>query len=229
MTARNVLRMAVCLAFVTPADAEQDVPLSSEREKLSYAIGTQVAQTLMRQGVELDTRAFSLALEDAVAGREPRLDEVERQAVLRRQAEIAQQAQMKKAGENLAAGKAFLAENKQKEGVRELPSGLQYKVVKEGEGAQPKPTDTVQVNYRGTLSDGTEFDSSERAGGPVQFQLNGVIKGWQEALALMKEGAKWQVFIPPDLAYGDRGTGSAIGPNQVLIFEVELLAVNPKS
>ncbi|MGH8583223.1 MAG: FKBP-type peptidyl-prolyl cis-trans isomerase [Gammaproteobacteria bacterium] len=229
MTARNVLPMAICLAFVTPVYAEKDVTISSEREKLSYAIGIQVGQTLMRQGVELDTRAFSLAVEDTVAGRAPRLDEAERRAVLQRQAEIVQQTQVKKAGENLAAGKAFLAENKKKKGVQELPSGLQYKVVKDGEGAQPKPTDTVKVNYRGTLTDGTEFDSSERAGGPVQVQLNGVIKGWQEALALMKEGAKWQIFVPPDLAYGDRGTGSTIEPNQVLIFEVELLAVNPKS
>lgn len=229
MSTSNVLPMVICLAFVTPVYAEKDVPISSEREKLSYAIGVQVGQTILRQGVELDARAFSLAVEDAVAGRKPRLDEEERRSVLQRQAEIAQQTQTKKASENLAAGKAFLAENKKKEGVQELPSGLQYKVVKDGEGAQPKPTDTVKVNYRGTLTDGTEFDSSERAGGPVQFLVNGVIKGWQDALALMKEGAKWQVFIPPDLAYGERGAGSTIGPNQVLIFEVELVAVNPKS
>ena len=136
-------------------------------------------------------------------------------------------AQQEKSKKNLEASKTFLAANRNKEGVKELPSGLQYRVVKDGAGDQPKSTDTVSVHYRGTLIDGREFDSSARAGQPAVFQVNGVIKGWQEALPLMKTGAKWQLFVPPELAYGERGAGGAIGPNETLIFDIDLLAVNP--
>jgi len=122
-------------------------------------------------------------------------------------------------------GEAFLAENKKKEGVKTLPSGLQYKVVKAGSGKKPKLDDTVTVQYRGTLIDGTEFDSSFRRGQPATFPVSGVIPGWTEALPLMEEGAKWQLFIPPKLAYGERGAGGLIGPNATLIFEVELISI----
>ncbi len=130
-----------------------------------------------------------------------------------------------KADKNLAAGKAFLEENKKKEGVTALPSGLQYKVLKEGAGKTPKAADTVTAHYRGTLTDGTEFESSYKKEKPLTFKVDGVIKGWTEALLLMKEGSKWQIVIPPDLAYGERGS-PVIPPNSTLIFEVELISVN---
>ena len=136
------------------------------------------------------------------------------------------QEKQKKIGEkNKIDGEAFLAENKKKEGVKTLPSGLQYSIIKEGAGKMPKATDTVTVNYKGTLIDGTEFDSSYRRGQPVSFPVNGVIAGWTEALQLMKEGSKWQLFIPSELAYGEKGAGNTIGPNAVLIFEVELISI----
>jgi len=127
---------------------------------------------------------------------------------------------------NKKEGEAFLAENKKKEGVKTLPSGLQYKILTEGSGKTPKETDTVTTHYRGTLIDGTEFDSSFKRGQPASFTVNGVIKGWTEALQLMKEGSKWQLFIPSDLAYGDRGAGGQIGPHATLIFEVELISID---
>ena len=137
-----------------------------------------------------------------------------------------QQEMAKKLGEkNKAEGEAFLAENKKKEGVITLPSGLQYKVIKAGTGKKPKATDTVTVHYQGTLIDGKEFDSSYRRGQPVTFPVNGVIPGWTEALQLMEEGAKWQIFIPSSLAYGDRGAGRDIGPHATLIFEIELVSI----
>ena len=129
---------------------------------------------------------------------------------------------------NKKEGEVFLAENKKKEGVTTLPSGLQYKVIKAGTGKKPKSTDTVTVNYRGTLIDGTEFDSSYRRGEPASFGVSGVIPGWTEAMQLMQEGAKWQVVVPPNLAYGEKGAGPNIGPNATLIFEIELISIQEK-
>jgi FKBP-type peptidyl-prolyl cis-trans isomerase len=141
-----------------------------------------------------------------------------------------QQAKMQVAGDaNKKEGEAFLADNKSKEGVVALPSGLQYKVLKEGNGPKPTATDSVVCNYRGTLINGTEFDSSTKHGGPATFPVNGVIKGWTEALQLMPVGSKWQLFVPPDLAYAERGAGGDIGPNATLIFEVELVSIQNKS
>jgi FKBP-type peptidyl-prolyl cis-trans isomerase FklB len=140
-----------------------------------------------------------------------------------------QQELAKRLGEkNKKEGEAFLSENRKKEGIKALPSGLQYKVVKAGTGKKPKSTDTVTTHYRGTLIDGTEFDSSYRRGQPASFPVSGVIAGWTEALQLMEEGAKWQLFIPPNLAYGERGAGSQIGPNATLIFEIELISIQEK-
>ena len=130
---------------------------------------------------------------------------------------------------NLEAGQAYLEANKKKEGVVTLPSGLQYKIITEGKGKQPKSTDTVVAHYRGTLINGTEFDSSYKRNEPATFPVAGVIKGWQEALPLMKEGAKWQVYIPAELAYGPRGAGDVIGPNEVLVFDIELLSVKSEA
>jgi FKBP-type peptidyl-prolyl cis-trans isomerase FklB len=141
-----------------------------------------------------------------------------------------QQAKMQVAGDaNKKEGEAFLADNKSKEGVVALPSGLQYKVLKEGNGPKPTATDSVVCNYRGTLINGTEFDSSTKHGGPATFPVNGVIKGWTEALQLMPVGSKWQLFVPSDLAYAERGAGADIGPNATLIFEVELVSIQNKS
>jgi FKBP-type peptidyl-prolyl cis-trans isomerase FklB len=137
-----------------------------------------------------------------------------------------QEALLKK---NLEAGQAFLEANKKKEGVVTLPSGLQYKIITEGKGKQPKSTDTVVAHYRGTLTNGTEFDSSYKRNEPATFPVAGVIKGWQEVLPLMKEGAKWQVYIPAELAYGPRGAGDVIGPNEVLVFDIELLSVKSEA
>ena len=170
-------------------------------------------------------------IQDAVSGTEPLMTTEEMRATmveLRNKIIAAQQEEMKKKSQkNLEEGKAFLAENAKKDGVTTLPSGLQYKVIKEGTGKTPKANDSVTVQYRGTLIDGTEFDSSFKRNKPASFPVNRVIRGWTEALQMMNEGAKWQLFIPPDLAYGERGAGALIGPNSTLIFEVELLSVEP--
>jgi FKBP-type peptidyl-prolyl cis-trans isomerase FklB len=179
--------------------------------------------------VDLNTEAVVQGMKDAAAGATPLMSPQEMNKTLvelKNKIVAAQQEERKKAGEkNLAEGKAFLAENAKKEGVKTLPSGLQYKAIKEGDGPMPKATDTVTVHYRGSLIDGTEFDSSYSRNQPATFPANGVIKGWTEALQLMKTGAKWELFIPPDLAYGERGAGQVIGPNSTLIFEVELLSI----
>lgn len=228
MTEKTTFYILVLATAVSAyARAEQSAKLDTDQQKLSYAIGVQVAQSLVQQGVDLDTKAFAAAIEDVIAGRPPQIQREEFEALLQRQQEEIKKVRDQKAQENDTAGKAFLAENKSKDGVRELPSGLQYRVIAKGDGAQPKAVDTVSVHYRGTLIDGREFDSSARTGQPATFKVNGVIAGWQEALPLMQEGAKWQVFIPPALAYGERGAGSAIGPNETLIFDIELLKVVP--
>ena len=177
--------------------------------------------------MDVDVTAFSAGVEDALSDAEPRLAQDDVIAVLEsfQQEQIAEREAENSAlaDKNKAEGDAFLAENGKKEGVVTLESGLQYKIIEEGEGPSPGAEDTVEVHYTGTLIDGTEFDSSHRRGVPATFGVNQVIPGWTEALQLMKEGAKWQLVIPPGLAYGPGGTGGPIGPNQTLIFEVELL------
>lgn len=212
----------VCLA------AEKS-ELKNEKDKINYSVGYQVGSDLKRQGVEIKPEVLVKGVQDAIDGTEPLLSQEDMRSTLvalQKRIMAAQQEQnMKKAQENLAAGKAFLDENAKKNGVKTLPSGLQYMVIKEGTGKKPGKNDTVTVDYRGTLIDGTEFDSSFKRGQPATFQLNRVIPGWTEALQLMKEGSKWKLFIPPDLAYGERGAGGTIGPNSTLIFDVELLSV----
>jgi FKBP-type peptidyl-prolyl cis-trans isomerase FklB len=170
-------------------------------------------------------------VQDALLGKEPLMTPQEiRTTLVDLQKKVAAvQDQKRKVEEEkiLAQGKTFLAENRKKEGVKTLPSGLQYRIVAEGSGKTPKSTDTVTVHYRGTLIDGTEFDNSYSRGKPATFGVGRVIAGWTEALQLMKEGARWQLFIPPDLAYGEKGAGSKIPPNSTLIFEVELISVEP--
>jgi FKBP-type peptidyl-prolyl cis-trans isomerase FklB len=211
--------------LVAATSNAKDVELKSDKQKFSYSVGVQVGNNLKRQNIDYEPKAVAQGIQDALAGTTPKLTEAEMRAAIEAQQRQEMAKREAAAGKNLEAGKAFLAENKKKAGVVTRESGLQYKVIQDGKGKQPKATDTVSVHYRGTLTNGTEFDSSHKRGEPATFPVNGVIKGWQEVLPLMKEGAKWQVWIPSDLAYGARGAGHNIGPNETLIFEIELLAV----
>lgn len=210
-----------------------DSPLKTERDKVSYAIGMNIGASFKRQGIDVDPNLFMQGLKEASSGGKTLLTEDEERAILTRyQTELRakMEEKAKQAAEtNKKEGEAFLAANKSKEGVVTLPSGLQYKILKEGAGPKPAATDTVECNYRGTLINGAEFDSSYKRGQPTKFPVSGVIKGWTEALQLMPVGSKWQLFIPSELAYGERGTpGGGIGPNSTLIFEVELMNIEPK-
>jgi len=209
--------------------AEEKLELKDQKDKESYSLGYQFGQNLKTQGVDINLDVYTSGIKDALGGKESQMSQDEiRTAILELQKRITAERQKElkeKAAKNLEESKKFLAENPKKEGVKTLPSGLQYKVLAEGTGKTPKATDNVTVHYKGTLIDGTEFDSSYKRGQPATFQVNGVIKGWTEALQLMKEGSKWQLFIPPELAYGERGAGSTIPPNSTLIFEVELISV----
>ena len=213
----------------TPATAAGSSPLATEKDKRSYAIGMNIGESLKMDNMDLDPNILTQALKDAMTGGKLLLTDAESKEIITRlRAEVMakRQAEIQQKGEaNKAAGQQFLAANKSKEGVVALPSGLQYKILKEGTGPKPTSTDTVVCNYRGTLIDGTEFDSSYKRGEPATFPVNGVIKGWTEALQLMPVGSKWQLYIPSDLAYGERGAGADIAPNSTLIFDVELLSI----
>jgi FKBP-type peptidyl-prolyl cis-trans isomerase FklB len=198
-------------------------------EKFSYCVGLNIGKTCKKDGLDLDMNQLVKGVKDALAGAKPALSEAEIREVM---AAIENEVQSKRSvrgkelgGKNAKEGEAFLAENKNKEGVKTTPSGLQYKVIKNGSGKTPKATDTVVTHYRGTLIDGTVFDSSYDRGEPATFPVGKVIKGWTEALQLMNVGSKWQLFIPSELAYGPGGAGDDIGPNAVLIFEIELIAI----
>jgi FKBP-type peptidyl-prolyl cis-trans isomerase FklB len=199
--------------------------LETDKEKFSYSIGIQIGQSLIRQGVELDSEAFNLAIRDAIDGAKPRLEPGTMQQALSKGESSVNDGLRERAKSNLNAGKAFLAENAKKDGVVALSSGLQYKVLRTGAGEFPKLNSTVEVHYVGTLMDGREFDSSRRRGESATLSLANVIKGWQEAIPLMRVGSRWQVFIPPSLGYGAKGAGRDIGPNETLIFEIELLDI----
>lgn len=211
-------------------------PFTNQKDKVSYALGMNIANslgaTLKTRGVEINPDVVAQALKDGLNGSKPLMTEEEaRSTLMQLQTELQakQEAKMKEATENnKKEGDAFLAANKTKPGVVTLPSGLQYKIIKEGTGPKPSASDTVVCNYRGTLIDGKEFDSSYKRGEPATFPVSGVIKGWTEALQLMPVGSKWELYIPPDLAYGTRGAGNDIGPNATLIFEVELLSIQGK-
>jgi FKBP-type peptidyl-prolyl cis-trans isomerase FklB len=223
-----VTTIAVVLSFGANVFGEDKPPqLKDQKDKASYSIGLNVGFTLKRQNLDLNNDAFMAGFKDAVGGKKPLLTEQEVKDTMMAFEKDMQQKQEAAGQKSAAEGEKFLAENKTKEGVKTTASGLQYKVIKEGTGAQPKASDTVSVNYRGTLIDGTEFDSSYKRGQPATFPVGGVIKGWTEALQLMKAGSKYQLFIPANLAYGERGAGRDISPNSTLIFEVELLDVKP--
>ena len=219
----------LCLLTLTAGGLAVSAELKTDKEKISFIIGHQIGSNLKRDGIDVDFNVMQAAIKDGLAGTPSSITQEEAQKLMQGlQAQLKGQAEAKAkvAGEkNVADGKKFLADNAKKSGVKKTASGLQYKVMTEGKGEAPKATDTVKVNYRGTLLDGSEFDSSYGRGQPATFPVNGVIKGWTEALQLMKPGAKYQLWIPAELAYGERGTGDKIGPNATLSFEVELLAI----
>jgi FKBP-type peptidyl-prolyl cis-trans isomerase FklB len=207
----------------TPAtDATSPSVFKSDKERDSYAVGLNFGRDIKKQPVELDPASLERGLKDALEGKKPLVTDAEIQASMK---ELQAEATKNISEGNMKEGEAFLAANKTKDGVVALPSGLQYKIITAGTGAKPTASDTVVCNYRGTFPNGTEFDSSYKRGQPATFAVGGVIKGWTEALQLMPVGSKWQLFIPSELAYGSRGAGGAIGPNQALVFEVELISI----
>ena len=226
----RMLAVLTSLALVPVATfaGERSSP-KDEQDIVNYSIGYQVGGDFRRQGIEIDPASLVRGVQDALAGAEPEMTPQEMHTTLsdlQQKITDAQEKQRKATlQQNLDAGRAFMEVNASKAGVTTLPSGLQYQVIEEGEGASPKTTDTVTVHYRGTLIDGAEFDSSYRRGQPATFQLNRVIKGWTEGVQLMKPGAKYRFFVPPDLAYGEGGGGAKIPPNSTLVFEVELQKV----
>lgn len=217
----------------TAAKSAAPLTLKTQKEKFSYALGMKMGGNLKKQEVPVDANILARGMKDAMAGGKTLLTDDQAQAALTQmQNDMRQKMQEKQQVEGAANkkdGEGFLAANKGKEGVVALPSGLQYKILKEGTGPKPTAADSVTCNYRGTLINGTEFDSTAKHGGqPASFPVNGVIKGWTEALQLMPVGSKWQLFIPSDLAYGVRGAGGDIGPDSTLIFEVELVSIQEK-
>lgn len=226
----------LCLcAIVSTAAAAEKGKYKTKKEQLSYSLGYDMANNFKRSEIDVDPAALMQGMKDAQAGKSQMTEQEMRDVLMEAQQKFRakqqemmakQQEQQKGQGEkNKKEGEAFLAENKKQPGVVVLPSGLQYKMLVEGKGASPKATDRVTVNYRGTLINGTEFDSSYKRGEPATFGLNQVIKAWTEGVQLMKEGGKIQLFVPSELGYGERGAGGQIGPHAVLIFEVELIAV----
>ncbi|MGZ6208513.1 MAG: FKBP-type peptidyl-prolyl cis-trans isomerase N-terminal domain-containing protein [Syntrophales bacterium] len=222
--------MVLAIGLVPAQASAADTPqLKTQKDKISYGIGVDVARNFKRMGVDIDLDMLVKGLRDGMAGEKLLMTEDDLRATMGAYLEELKQKQMSAmkavAEENKKQGDAFLAENKKKAGVVTLPSGLQYKIIKKGTGKTPVETDTVECQYRGTLIDGKEFDSSYRTGQKATFKVSGVIAGWREALKLMPVGSKWQLFIPPELAYGPMGASRDIGPNATLIFEVELTAI----
>jgi len=229
--------MKICLAtllftvfaFGCTAEETKEPLLDNPKDRISYTIGINIGQDFVTQKMDINADVLLLGIKDTMAGKEARLTEEEMMAEIQKfqeamQAKLVADAQQA-AEKNKLAGETFLAENAKLEGIVVTASGLQYKVLEAGEGNSPGPADVATVHYRGTLVDGTQFDSSYDRGEPATFPVGGVIPGWTEALQLMKPGAKWQIFIPSQLAYGERGAGQAIGPNAALIFDVELVSV----
>jgi FKBP-type peptidyl-prolyl cis-trans isomerase FklB len=220
--------IAIFFAQITAFAAEGDIKeLTTENDKISYALGFNIGGNI-QENYSLNLEAFFQGIKDSKGGSNILSDEQMEESLMAFQQQMQQnqvEAMKIKAEQNKVAGKAFLEANKTKEGVKTLDSGIQYKVITKGDGAFPKASDTVSCHYRGTTIDGEEFDSSYKRGRPASFQLGAVIKGWSQALLLMKTGSKWMLYIPEDLAYGDRGAGKAIEPGSTLIFEVELLNI----
>lgn len=228
-----VMILALALVFVgcgkSGSEGGDGSTLKDNKDSVSYAIGYDIGKNFATQGVEVNIAVFSKALEEGMAGTTPKLDENQSRAVMMAYQQVLQKKQQEKrakeAAENIQKSNQFLAENKGKPGVVELPSGLQYQVLKEGTGAQPTLEDQVTTHYHGTLMDGSVFDSSRDRGEPATFPLKGVIQAWQQILPLMKEGASYKIWAPPALAYGEFGSPPKIGPNVALVFEIELIKV----
>ncbi len=236
-TFRILIPAVLGLAFIAPStNAQTNTVLKDRKEKISYAVGMNIGTSLKRAGFEVDVNVLAGAISDALAEKAPALSEQEaREVMTAYQQELRakrEQERLASAEKNRKVGEEFLAANKKKDGVKTkaitLADGstaeLQYKVIKEGSGNAPASNDTVKVNYRGTLINGKEFDSSAKHGGPAEFQVNRVIRGWTEALQMMKPGAKWELYIPSTLGYGDMGSGQTIEPGSTLVFEVELIS-----
>lgn len=221
----SIATVLLALPLAAQEKSASPAQLKDLKDKVSYSIGLNIGFNFKRQNVDLNTDALLSGVKDALSGKQPLLSESQvRETMTTFSKQMADK--QKQVGEkNKAEGEKFLADNKTKPGVKTTASGLQYKVLTEGNGPSPKATDTVTVNYRGTLIDGTEFDSSYKRGEPATFPVGGVIKGWTEALQMMKKGSKYQLFIPADLAYGERAMPPDIGANSTLIFEVELLDI----
>ncbi|MFO1500302.1 MAG: FKBP-type peptidyl-prolyl cis-trans isomerase [Verrucomicrobiota bacterium] len=234
MTTKYIYAILTICFTAGVARAEDKKVLKDKKEKTSYSMGYNIGSAWKRQGIEgsdVDLDVLVSALKDVMEGKESIVtDQENRELLTAFQADLRtrRDEKRKQLGEkNKVESEKFLSENKAKPGVQTLPSGLQYKVLTQGTGPKPTTNDTVSVNYRGTLTDGTEFDSSYKRGQPANFKVTGVIPGWTEALLLMPVGSKWQLVIPSDLAYRDRGQGALIGPNATLVFEVELVSIQP--
>lgn len=222
----KLLSIALGVAFSTSALSANDL-LKTTEQQASYTLATDLAKNFNQQGLSIDLKAFTLGLEDVMKNRPLQLTEQQMmEAVNTVKKEIMQKQHAKRQAmglANLKEGQEFLASNAKKSGVKTLESGVQYKVITEGKGKSPTEDDIIFANYRGSLINGTEFDSSYKRGAPLKFQMSNVIKGWGEVLKRMKPGAKWEVYIPSNMAYGEKGAGNLIGPNQTLIFTIELV------
>lgn len=222
---KSIIASVIVLSFIlTVSGEDKPAPFKDQKDKFSYAVGLNIGMNFKRQNVDVNPDIIVSGLKDGIAGKPQMNTDQIRETMMAFEKDM-QQKQAEAGKKNQADSEKFMADNKKKDGVKTTASGLQYKVIKEGNGAQPKSTDTVTVNYRGTLVDGTEFDSSYKRGQPATFPVGGVIKGWTEALEMMKAGSKYQLFIPPDLAYGEHSPSPTIPPNSALIFEVELISV----
>lgn len=226
MLLRSALATAVLLACTPAIAADAAAKPADEAGRLAYTIGYQLGMSAQRQGFAVNPEAAAQGMRDALAGGGSKLTPDEMRAALEGYAKKQGEQRDAQAAANLKAGQAFLEENKKKPDIKTTASGLQYKLIEPGKGRQPGPEDTVTVNYRGTLINGKEFDSSAKHGKPISFKVGQVIKGWQEAVQLLREGGKLQAFIPSELAYGAGGAPGAIGPNEALIFDIELVSVS---
>jgi len=226
---RTIIALLVILFIISITSAQKKAKPKTDKSKISYSIGVSVAKNLKSDGIELDQAQFIQGIKDELNNSKLQMSEEEiKEAITMLQKNLGEKMMKKRQAEaekNKKEGEAFLNENRKKADVVTLPSGLQYKVITNGNGPKPTADQTVQCHYIGTFIDGTEFDNSYKRGKPAEFPLKQVIKGWSEILQLMPVGSKWQVFIPSELAYGEKGAGSVIGPNETLIFEIELLSI----
>lgn len=222
----KALLLALVAASITGPAMAQDI--STEKGKLSYAVGWDIGQDIQKRGAEFDVESIITAIRDSAAGSDPKISEEEMVAMLTALQQKVRQEQQEAfvalSEENKAQSESFLNENRTKTGIVELPSGVQYRIIEEGEGARPGLDSTVKVHYRGSKMDGLEFDSSFARGVPEEFTVNTVLRGWQEVLPLMKTGSTWQIFVPPELAFGARGN-PPVGPNEALTFDLKLIEI----